>query len=273
MFQSLNPSKGQENAQRGIDLAQKVLSIPPILDAADMANPKVVFVLFLIFVFVQKLALLRWTKCLWWPISPISVMLNQQSVCIGKIVSNYNCWFFFSLLFPGNDAALCRAYGPGLVEGVVDEVSEFRVEVPKDSTGKLEIKGKKKKRWKKKKEKLTTLHLFVVTGPKTSAVPEVTKNPQGVYECKFTPKEAGEWKVAIFFFLLSLFLFFFFFFPLPKVSVTLDGEHIPGSVFTVTVLEAISLGGEGKIRVYYSTTNKSGAFPLLIFPLQWGADC
>ena len=43
-----------------------------------------------------------------------------------------------------------------------------------------------------------------------------------------------------------------------QVSVTLDGEHIPGSVFTVTVLEAISLGGEGKIRVYYSTTNKAG---------------
>lgn len=39
--QALNPNKGTENAQRGIDLAQKVLSIPPILDAADMANPKV----------------------------------------------------------------------------------------------------------------------------------------------------------------------------------------------------------------------------------------
>lgn len=41
----------------------------------------------------------------------------------------------------GNDASRCRAFGPGLVEGVVNEVSEFQVEVPKDSTGKLEVKG------------------------------------------------------------------------------------------------------------------------------------
>jgi hypothetical protein len=33
-----------------------------------------------------------------------------------------------------------------------------------------------------------------------------------------------------------------------QVHVTLDGEHIPGSIFTVTILEEISLGGEGKIR-------------------------
>jgi len=171
---SLNRSKGQENNQRGIDLAQKALSIPPIVDAVDLANPKV---------------------------DELSVM-------------TYIAYFRNAVPTKRNDASRCRAYGPGLQEGVVNEVSEFVVEVPKDSTGKLEVK---------------------VTGPKTSAVPQVTKNAQGVYECKFTPQEAGEW----------------------KVSVTLDGEHIPGSVFTVTVLEAISLGGEGKIRVYYSTTNKS----------------
>jgi len=42
-----------------------------------------------------------------------------------------------------------------------------------------------------------------------------------------------------------------------KVHVTLGGHHIPGSIFTVIVLEDISLGGEGKIRVYYSSTNKA----------------
>lgn len=42
------------------------------------------------------------------------------------------------------------------------------------------------------------------------------------------------------------------------MHVTLDGHHVPGSIFHVVILEAISLGGEGKIRVYYSTTNRSG---------------
>ena len=35
------------------------------------------------------------------------------------------------------------------------------------------------------------------------------------------------------------------------------GLHIPGSIFVVRVLEAVSLGGEGKIRVFYSTTSSS----------------
>lgn len=39
------------------------------------------------------------------------------------------------------------------------------------------------------------------------------------------------------------------------MHVTLDGEHIPGSIFHVVVLEQQSLGGEGKIRVFYSTTS------------------
>jgi len=42
-----------------------------------------------------------------------------------------------------------------------------------------------------------------------------------------------------------------------KISVKYDGEHIPGSVFTVECLEEISLGGEGKIRVFFSTTSSN----------------
>jgi hypothetical protein len=42
-----------------------------------------------------------------------------------------------------------------------------------------------------------------------------------------------------------------------QVHVTLDGEHIPGSIFTVTILEEISLGGEGKIRVFFSSTSST----------------
>jgi hypothetical protein len=42
-----------------------------------------------------------------------------------------------------------------------------------------------------------------------------------------------------------------------QVHVTLNGEHIPGSIFHVTVLEDLSLGGEGKIRIFYSTTSAS----------------
>ena len=60
--QALNPNKGTENAQRGIDLAQKVLSIPPILDAADMANPKVRSRSHLTFPAYPRLPP-RWTRC------------------------------------------------------------------------------------------------------------------------------------------------------------------------------------------------------------------
>jgi len=114
-------------------------------------------------------------------------------------------------------ASQCRGYGPGLVECVANEAGEFVVEVPKGA-GKLEVK---------------------VEGPKSSAVVDVKKvdNPNGTakYDVSYNPKEPGDY----------------------KVSVTLDGIHIPGSVFQVRVLEAVSLGGEGKIRVFYSTTSSS----------------
>jgi len=111
-------------------------------------------------------------------------------------------------------AGLCSAYGPGLTQCVAKEPTGFTVDTPNQS-GQLEIK---------------------VEGPASKAQVQVTKknNPNGTasYDVSYTPTEPGEY----------------------KVSVTFNGVHIPGSVFHVTVLEAVSLGGEGKIRVFYSTT-------------------
>jgi len=114
-------------------------------------------------------------------------------------------------------AGQCRAYGPGLVEAVAGENAPFVVDTP-NQTGKLEVK---------------------VEGPRSKAQVNITKtnHPNGTasYNVSYTPTEPGEY----------------------KVHVTFNGLHIPGSIFTVRVLEAISLGGEGKIRVFYSTTSSS----------------
>jgi len=114
-------------------------------------------------------------------------------------------------------AAKCRAYGPGLVEAVANEDAPFTVETPKGG-GKLDIK---------------------VKGPSDDAKVNIKQkqNPDGTttYDVSYKPKNPGDY----------------------EVSVTLDGIHIPGSVFKVRVLEAVSLGGEGKIRVFYSTTSSS----------------
>jgi len=74
-----------------------------------------------------------------------------------------------------------------------------------------------------------------VEGPKNNAQVVVKPNGDGTYNVSYKPDIPGEW----------------------KVHVTLGGHHIPGSIFHVVVLEDVSLGGEGKIRVYYSSTNKA----------------
>jgi glutaredoxin len=71
-----------------------------------------------------------------------------------------------------------------------------------------------------------------VEGSKSQAKVNVKNNGDGTYNVSYTPTEPGIY----------------------LVHVTLDGVHIPGSIFKVTVLSQISLGGEGKIRVYYTTT-------------------
>jgi len=114
-------------------------------------------------------------------------------------------------------AAKCQAYGPGLVQAVAREPANFQVDTP-DQTGRLQIR---------------------VEGPDDDAPVRVNKtnNPDGTasYQVTYTPTTPGEY----------------------KVHITYNGVHIPGSVFTVHVLKAISLGGEGKIRVFYSTTSSS----------------
>jgi len=116
-----------------------------------------------------------------------------------------------------NDASKCRAYGPGLVEAIVSESTEFFVETPANTKGKLEIK---------------------VEGPKSTAQVKLTPMGPGKYKVEYEPKEVGEY----------------------RIHVTLDQKHIPGSIFHVTVLENLSLGGEGKILVFYSTTSAKNEY-------------
>lgn len=78
--------------------------------------------------------------------------------------------------------------------------------------------------------KLTVL----VEGPANNTPVIITKIASG-YDVSYTPTVAGVY----------------------KVHVLLEGVHIPGSVFTVLVLEEESLGGEGKIRVFFSTTQST----------------
>jgi len=101
-----------------------------------------------------------------------------------------------------------QAFGPGLQEGIVNQVADFTVITP---GGKLEVK---------------------VIGPKDAAQVKITPKGNGAYGVEYTPKTPGQY----------------------QVHVTVDGQHIPGSIFHVTVLEDLSLGGEGKIRIFYTTT-------------------
>jgi glutaredoxin-related protein len=119
---------------------------------------------------------------------------------------------------PGADAAKCSAYGPGLVESIQGQDAPFTVETPADTTDKLAIE---------------------VTGPDGAKLPaagvKVTASAAGKYGVIYTPPKAGTYKIA----------------------VTLGGHHIPGSVFTVVAREDESIGGEGKILVFFSTTSST----------------
>lgn len=53
-----------------------------------------------------------------------------------------------------------------------------------------------------------------------------------------------------------------------EVHVTFDGKHIPGSIFRVTVLEVMSIGGEGKIIVFYTTTSGNAKVKNDFYALQ-----
>jgi glutaredoxin len=74
-----------------------------------------------------------------------------------------------------------------------------------------------------------------VEGPNDKAKVNVVKNPNGTYKVTYLPTTPGAY----------------------RVHVLVGGEHIPGSIFDVSVLESESLGGEGKIRVFFSTTSSN----------------
>jgi glutaredoxin-related protein len=118
----------------------------------------------------------------------------------------------------GADAARCVAYGPGLVESIQGQEAPFTVETPANTPDKLAIE---------------------VTGPDGAKLPatnvKVTADKDGKYGVIYTPPKPGTYKIA----------------------VTLGGAHIPGSVFTVVAREDESIGGEGKIMVFYSTTSST----------------
>jgi len=168
----MDPNSALDNATKGIDLGYNDLGVPKVILPQEMIHPK-----------VDEHAMMTY-------ISYYRDLPEKRT----------------------NDASKCRAYGPGLVEGIVNEPSEFTVETP--GRGKLEVK---------------------VEGPKSNAKVNVTNN-NGIYKVSYHPTEPGEY----------------------KVHVTLDGTHIPGSIFHILVLEQLSLGGEGKIRIFYSTTSAKG---------------
>ena len=73
-----------------------------------------------------------------------------------------------------------------------------------------------------------------VEGPKDKAPVVLTPTSTG-YDCSYTPTLPGHYVVHILY----------------------EGIHVPGSPFHVNVLDEESLGGEGKIRVFFSTTQSS----------------
>eukprot|EP01119_Soliformovum_irregulare_P005582 TRINITY_DN17323_c0_g1_i1.p1 TRINITY_DN17323_c0_g1~~TRINITY_DN17323_c0_g1_i1.p1 ORF type:complete len:494 (-),score=154.72 TRINITY_DN17323_c0_g1_i1:202-1620(-) len=170
---SLNPGDALANATRGIDAGYNTLGVPRIVLPDEMVHPK-----------VDEHAMMTY--------------IAYYRDLDGKAL---------------DDAARSRAYGPGLISGVVGEDAPFTVETP-NSSGKLEVK---------------------VVGPKSTAQVKVVPKGNGNYDVTYQPTEPGIY----------------------KVHVTLNGKHIPGSIFTVEVLQQESLGGEGKIRVFYTTTTAS----------------
>jgi len=118
----------------------------------------------------------------------------------------------------GADAAASRAYGPGLVESVQNQDAPFTIETPSSTKDKLEVK---------------------VVGPDgqqlTGQKVILTDEGNGKHGVVYKPAKVGTY----------------------KIHVTLGGHHIPGSIFTVTCREDESIGGEGKIMVFYSTTSST----------------
>ncbi|GAB5363418.1 hypothetical protein AAMO2058_000881200 [Amorphochlora amoebiformis] len=126
----------------------------------------------------------------------------------------------FRNLKPVNPASRVRVYGPGVTQGVQDSKAPFYIEKPIDCKGKLEVKVVDKSGKEVK-------HDF----KKAATAPRNIDK----YVASYVPKTPGTY----------------------KVHVTLDGEHVPGSVFTVIVDAELSVGGAGKILCFFSTTSSN----------------
>jgi len=186
-YQSLDPKKRQDNCTTGIDTAYDYLQIDKLLEGDEMCQKK-----------CDELAIMTYIAQ-FRNIKEELLEPPEESEEIPEVSA----------------ASQCTAYGPGLVEAIAGEGTEFYVEAPMvdGSKHKLEVK---------------------IEGP-TEVEWKEADNKDGTFTITYNPKEPGEY----------------------KVSVLVDDEHIPGSVFHVLVLEDECLGGEGKIRVYFSTTSSS----------------
>jgi glutaredoxin-related protein len=173
---SMDRKAKKQNCAHGINTADRNMDIQPLLAPEEMAHPK-----------VHKQAMMTY--------------IAQYRNFRPEDYTNHN------------DAERCSAFGPGLQEGLVNNQSDFYVDIPSDIKSPLVVR---------------------VEGPRNDA--KVVIRKEGTkHHVSYTPTVPGEY----------------------KVHVTVGGNHIPGSTFFVTVLEEVSLGGEGKIRVYFSTTSSN----------------
>mmetsp|Transcript_27912 Transcript_27912/g.69999 ORF Transcript_27912/g.69999 Transcript_27912/m.69999 type:complete len:441 (+) Transcript_27912:99-1421(+) len=184
---SLDVNKKEENCERGLALANAELNIPRLLEANELANPR-----------VDEQSVMTY----------ISYFRNAEGES-----DEYR-----RKRDAERNAARCRAYGPGLVECVAGEGGAFTVDTP--LMGDVTV---------------------TVRGPNGAALPATVgagqpqANGRVKYECSYDPKDVGE----------------------HTIKITFGGIDIPGSEFHANVLAAVSLGGEGKIRVFYSTTSST----------------
>lgn len=181
----LNQSDKYNNCNKGITIGEQEMGVDRLILPEEMAHPK-----------VDKLALMTYIAQY--------RNLTDEPVCMAHMVN---------------------AYGPGLIEGVVDEPASFTVDMTRAGEGNLEV---------------------TVYGPKDPAKVSIVEISPGVVNVEYTPNVPGEY----------------------KIHVTFDGQHIPGSIFTVTVLEVMSVGGEGKIIVFYTTTSSSAKVKNDFYALQ-----